>query len=140
MIDRGKIALLHVAKSRAGFDDETYRDFLEAHAGVRSSKDLTSGSFDAVMRAFEKKTGFVSTAKRQNRARRVHQPAALITPEQQAMIRELYAQLGWNEQSRQSGFSKRCCGKSFPQTRGDGIKVIEAQKAILARGEKPVIS
>jgi hypothetical protein len=47
------------------------------------------------------------------------------------MIHELYEQLGWNDQSRQMGFSKRCCRKSFPQTRNDGIKVIEGLNAIV---------
>jgi hypothetical protein len=84
------------------------------------------------MRRFEH-DGFTSPAKQQRRARRVHQPARVITPDQQRIIQDLYQQLGWTDQSRQMGFSKRCCRKSFPQTRSDGIKVIEGLKALISR-------
>jgi hypothetical protein len=132
MIDRTKIALLHVAKRDLALDDESYRALLKAEAGVDSARDLDAGGFAKVMKRLER-AGFVSTAKSRSRARRVHQPAGLITPDQQVMIVELYQQLGWTDQSRQMGFSKRCCRKSFPQTRSDGIKVIEGLKAILLR-------
>jgi len=46
-------AVLHVAKTQLALDEETYRDILEAHAGVRSSVSLTYGGFLRVMRHFE---------------------------------------------------------------------------------------
>jgi hypothetical protein len=73
----------------------------------------TLPGLNKVMKLLER-AGFLSTAKRQSRARRVHQPAGLITPDQQAMIHELYEQVGWTDQSRQIGFSKRCLQKVVP--------------------------
>ncbi|QDG74436.1 regulatory protein GemA [Labrenzia sp. PHM005] len=34
---------IHLLKRKAGFDEDTYRDFLEKHTGERSSKDMTDG-------------------------------------------------------------------------------------------------
>lgn len=46
-------AVLHVAKARLGLDEETYRDMLEAQAGVRSSTALDYRGFLAVMKHLE---------------------------------------------------------------------------------------
>jgi len=45
-------AILHVAKSQLGMDEETYRAML-ADVGVASSKDLTQAQFDEVMRRMQ---------------------------------------------------------------------------------------
>jgi len=47
-------AVLHVAKTKLGLDDSTYRDMLEAQAGVRSSTALDYAGFLTVMTHFEK--------------------------------------------------------------------------------------
>jgi len=47
-------ALIHVAQTRLGLDDSTYRDMLEAQAGVRSSRELDYRGFLAVMGHLEK--------------------------------------------------------------------------------------
>ena len=57
----------------------------------------------------------------------------MATPEQLALIQELFEKHGWTEGERQAGFSKGHCGKSWPQTRRDANKVIEGLKAMLAR-------
>lgn len=38
---RTKIGAIHALKARLGFDDETYRDFMERETGKRSAKELT---------------------------------------------------------------------------------------------------
>jgi len=55
-------AVLHIAKSQLGLDDETYRDALEAHAGVRSAKDLDGKGYAKVLSHFVK-CGFVMQAR-----------------------------------------------------------------------------
>jgi isocitrate dehydrogenase kinase/phosphatase len=131
MISARQKAVLHVAKSQLRLSDENYRAVLREQGGVESSNDLTNATFDRVMRRFEE-LGFTNTA-RHPRPRN-YQPNALVTPEQQNLIAGYYIQLGWTDKSRQIGFSKRCCKKSFPQTRRDANKVIEGLKAILKRG------
>jgi hypothetical protein len=131
VISNAQIAVVHVAVARLKLREEEYRAMLKAECGVDSSKDLDNAKFDRLMKRFEK-LGFTSTAKQRKHARSVRQPAGLITPEQQALIATLYAQLEWNALDRQMGFSKRCCKKSFPQTRTDANKVIEGLKAMIA--------
>jgi hypothetical protein len=132
MISKAQITLLHVAKTRLGLEDEMYRAILREQGGVDSSTQLTNANFDRVMKRFEE-LGFVNTAKRPRW--RTAQPKGLVTPAQQGLIRGLYEQLGWSDVARQIGFSKRVCKKSFPQTRGDANKVIEALKAMIKREE-----
>jgi hypothetical protein len=132
MISTAQLAVVHVAKKELRLRDEEYRALLKAECGVESSKDLDPAKFDRLMKRFEK-LGFTSTAKERNRARRVRKPAGLITPDQQALIATLYGEMGWTDQTRQMGFNKRCCRKSFPQTRSDAIKIIEGLKAMIAR-------
>ncbi len=52
-LSRKKKALLHVAKTKLGLDDETYRTVLAHIADVTSSTDLGQGGFEAVMGFFE---------------------------------------------------------------------------------------
>jgi hypothetical protein len=130
MISNAQKKLLHVARRNAGIKEDDYRALLKAEAGVSSSNDLDNTGLDRVLKRFEK-LGFNNTAHKAKT--RNHQPQATITEDQQQLIRELYAQLGWHEMSRQRGFNKRCCKKSFPQTRSDAIKVTEGLKKMLER-------
>lgn len=127
MISNAQKAILHVAKAKLHLEDDFYRSILRENAGVESSTDLTNKGFDKVMKRLEQ-LGFYNTARR-----RKGRPLDSITPEQLAHIRDLYGQLGWSEQSRQMGFNKRCCRRSWPQSKSDGIKVIEGLKAMLSR-------
>lgn len=52
MINNKQKALIHIAKQQTGMSDEEYKDLLGGF-GVASSKDLTHGKFDAVMRHFK---------------------------------------------------------------------------------------
>lgn len=59
-----KLALVHIAAKAVGLDDDTYRDMLEAQAGVRSAKALDWEGFRAVMRHLEK-AGFRGSSKQE---------------------------------------------------------------------------
>ena len=136
MISNAQKAVLHVAKAQLKLSDDFYRAILKEQGGVDSSTKLTDKGFEAVMRRFEE-LGFqmVGHTRRARSRRRWSnpQPGNPVTPDQQQLIATLYGQLGWAELPRQMGFSKRCCGKSWPQTRTDANKVIEGLKAMLAR-------
>jgi Protein of unknown function (DUF1018) len=132
MISNAQKTLLHVAKAHLQLADEDYRALLEAEAGVSSSNDLDNRGLDRVLKRFAK-LGFVNKA---HRPRPRRQPAGLVTPAQQLLMQELYEQLGWSDPARQMGFARRVCKKSFPQTRGDAIKVIEGLKGMVKRTEQ----
>jgi len=139
MITTAQIKLLHTAKNVLQLAEDDYRALLEAEAGVRSSTDLDNRGLNRVLKRLQK-MGFNNTSHRPLR----RQPRGLITPEQQQIIRANYDELarryaaagkpGFDTFAKRSGFNRRCCGKAMPQTRADAIKVIEGQKAILARG------
>jgi transposase len=136
MISKEKKAVLHVAKSQLHLDDDTYRDLLASVAGVRSSNDLTDVLFDRVMKHFEKKLGFTSTAKRRRREKRKKADSNVVrlkTEAQLAKIQDNYRRLGFDTIARQHGFNRRQCGKAEPVTLGDCERIIEGQKAILGR-------
>ena len=42
-------SILHVAKAKLGWDDDTYRQVLVRIAGVTTSKDLDQPGFEAIM-------------------------------------------------------------------------------------------
>ncbi len=131
MITAKQKTLLHVAASKLGINRDAYEAILQAQAGVRSSNDLSNEGFDKVIRRFEE-LGFRNTARRSRRYRPAG-PAQPVTPDQQHLIEELYRQLEWTDPARKMGFNKRCCRKSWPQTRSDAAKVIEGLKAIRSR-------
>ena len=122
MISNAQKTLLHVAKSQLGLDDETYRDLLNAEAGVTSSKDLDNAGLNRVLNRLAK-LGFKNTTHRPPR-RRQPNAGALATDEQQALIAKLYRDLGWPPGAQQMAFNNKCCKKAWPQTRSDATKII----------------
>lgn len=67
------------------------------------------------------------------RPARAPRPQELPTPQQMALMAHLYAHWGWSG-PRQQGFNRRVCGAPWPQTRAAATKIIEALKAMQARG------
>lgn len=87
-MDKRKISLVQIAKSRVGMVDEDYRQMLQSVAGVGSAKDMDKHGFDAVMRRFQD-LGFTSDFAKTNLANR-HPDMA--TPAQIAKLRGLWQQ------------------------------------------------
>jgi hypothetical protein len=135
MISNAQKTLLHVAVSKLNLDDDTYRALLNAEAGVTSSKDLDNAGMNRVLKRLEQ-LGFKNTAHRPLRRR--PNAGALRTDEQTALIAKLYGDLEWASDAQQMGFNKKCCGKSWPQTRSDATKVILGLERYIAwRREHP---
>lgn len=66
MIDKKKIAIIHLAKKELDMDEENYRALLVRAAGVESSRDLDAKGFANAMVELGK-LGFESTAAREKR-------------------------------------------------------------------------
>jgi len=88
MIQRDKLALIHVAKSRLQLDDADYRALLARVAGVDSSRDLDDAGFARVMDEFAR-LGFVSDAVRENLGRR---HPLMASPGQVRELRRLWTE------------------------------------------------
>jgi len=87
MIDKTKIALLHIAKARLGLSDGAYRDCLRHVAGVASSTELDEHGFEVLMRHFTRR-GFVSDY----RARGFGERPGMASFKQVNLIRRLWAE------------------------------------------------
>lgn len=90
-MSKAQTTILHVAKSKLGIDDDTYRQVLVRIAGVTSSKDLDNSGFLAVMGFFEY-SGFTPTAKGKGTPRYGNRPG-MASFAQLELIRELWREL-----------------------------------------------
>jgi hypothetical protein len=81
--------ILHVAASKLGWDDDTYRMVLVRIAGVTTSKDLDRAGFEAVM-GFMEYSGFRPLGKG---APRYGDRPGMATFAQLELIRELWREL-----------------------------------------------
>lgn len=88
-ISRQQKAILHVAKTKLGWDDDCYRLALVRIAGVTTSKDLDQDGFEATM-GFAEYCGFRPLAKG---APRYGNRPGMATFAQLELIRELWREL-----------------------------------------------
>jgi phage gp16-like protein len=79
------LAKIHIAKKQLGMDDDTYRAMLQAHGGVRSSKDLSLLGAAKVLAHLER-CGF--TPKATDKGKRPK-----TTPNRTALLGKIEAQL-----------------------------------------------
>ena len=122
-LTRKQTALIHVAKTRLGLDDDDYRAVLRGEAGVESSRDLDNDGFDAVMARFQA-LGFTPTATPPTYGRR----AGMATPAQAAYIRSL-----WQEYTDGVG-DDRSLGKWLQRT----VKVSDLRFVSFAAARKAI--
>jgi len=121
MLDRNKLAVIHIAKKELGLSDEEYRDLLEKACGVRSSRELDEAGFRKLMRYFAR-----------TRHYRLHRDG--MTLRQKLYIRHLVDDLGW-EQSHFVNFLKKYYhhGVLEQLTKAEASKLIESLKHIIGR-------
>ncbi|MFN2366550.1 MAG: phage protein GemA/Gp16 family protein [Desulfurivibrionaceae bacterium] len=60
MLDRAKLAVIHITVKELGLSDWEYRDTLEKVTGVRSSRDLDAAAFRKLMRYFARSKDYRS--------------------------------------------------------------------------------
>jgi len=128
-IDSNKKAVIHIAKNQLGMDNETYRDFLYAHAGVRSSTNLTPETFRAVVKAFER-AGFKGLKKK----------SGMISVGQYDKITRLWGDVARNPSPHAlRSFVEKRFGVSDPKflTLHKAQAVIEALKRMKGRDQGP---
>lgn len=121
MLDRKKLAVIHIVKKELDLSDEQYRDALEKITGVRSSKDLDERGFRKLMNYFARSQYY--RTKRDG-----------VTFRQKMFIRDLKARLHWNE-THFRNFLRKYYKKERIETlsKKEASKVIESLKNILKR-------
>jgi phage gp16-like protein len=83
MLDRNKLAVIHITVKELGLSDQEYRDTLEKVTGVRSSRELDQAGFRKLMRYFA-------------RSKHYRINADGMTFRQKLYIRHLVEDLGWD--------------------------------------------
>lgn len=144
--DRTKlIAGIHAQAKALQLDNETRREMQQQLVGVESTKDMSPRQLSTIWSRLTQlahdaglstqHSGLSTRRKRPGRDER--QPAELVTEEQKTKINELFDALGIAAvgQARMN-FSRRTCGSTWPQTREQANKIVEALKAMQARGWK----
>jgi len=142
--DRKKlIAGIHAQAKTLQLDPETRREMQQQLVGVASTKDMSLGQLSTVWSRLTvlaadaglsaRFAAFSPGRKRPGRDER--QPDELVTEEQKIKINELFDELGITAvgQARMN-FSRRTCGSTWPQTREQANKIVEALKAMEKRG------
>lgn len=140
--DRKKlIAGIHAQAKVLQLDHETRREMQQQLVGVESTKDMSLRQLSTVwsrltVLAHDAGLGRGVRGKRRP-GRDERQPDELVTEEQTTKINELFDQLGIASvgQARMN-FSRRTCGSTWPQTREQANKIVEALKAMAKRGWK----
>lgn len=85
ILDRKKLALIHIVKKELGLSDRDYRCLLRRVAGVGSSKDLDEAGFRTLMRFFVRSDYYRANS-------------FGMTLKQKMFIKSLVSQLGWDPQ------------------------------------------
>jgi len=128
MIDRNKLAVIHIVKKELALSDEEYRDILEKYGGVRSAKDLDDKGFRKLMHYFV-------------RSRHYRSGPDVITLRQKMYIKHLVVEAGWDENhlvNFMKKYYRRSALESF--SKKDASKLIESLKNIIRhkKGETAV--
>jgi hypothetical protein len=146
--DRKKlIAGIHAQAHTLQLDDETRREMQQQIVGVGSTKDMTLGQLSTVwnrLTVLAKDAGLARPTLRR-RQRDERQPDELPTAEQSAKIEALYIELEIKHRpkvvidlcARVTRSAASPQGHSWPQTRAEANKLIEALKAMVARHWRP---
>ena len=119
LMDKKKLAVIHIVKRELSLSDDEYRDILERVAGVRSAKDITDDQFHKLMRYFVRTRHYQTTNKG-------------ITLRQKYYLQQLKEKLQWDDSHFQNYIHKYFHNRNLnTYTRHDASNLIVALKAIL---------
>ena len=118
MIDKKKLAIIHIVKKELKLTDSEYRNILKSQAGVTSAKELDDVSFRKLMNYFVRSIYY-----------RVN-PYGL-TIKQKLYIKYLAKELDWTQKHLRNFIHKYYHKFNIDSlTRKEAIKLIESLKAV----------
>ena len=144
--DRKKlIAGIHAQAKTLQLDHETRREMQRQLVGVESTKDMSLGQLSTVWHRLTQlaQDAGLSTqhsrlsTRRKRPGRDERLPDEVVTQEQLDAIALLFSEIEVHPGVVMMGLCRRACGKSWCQTRSDGVKVIEMLKQMKARNWRP---
>jgi len=117
-MDKKKLAVVHIVKKELNLSDEEYRHILRDATGVETAKDLDDRKFRKLMNVFM-------------RSKLYRRHSNGITLRQKYFIRNLYEELGWDEEHFENFLKKyRHKGRLDEMTKKEASKVIVSLKSI----------
>ena len=137
-ITAGQVRAIHVAISRSGIDDETYRGLLRERYDVSTCKALTrrqaSEFLSRLGRPLPRPPG--TGRPRAERPPRLSAGVArLATQSQRALIEELRARVEWREPGGYARWLRTSFGFGRVATSAEAGRVVEGLKAMVRRGD-----
>ena len=119
VLDRKKLAVIHIVKRELALSDDEYRDLLQRETGVRSAKNLDETGFRRLMRSFAASKHY-----------RINQYG--LTFRQKLFIKHLVDDLNWDGQHFRNFLHKYYKRTEVDKlTKKEASKVIESLKNIL---------
>lgn len=120
VIDRDKLAVIHIVKKELGLSEEDYRAVLKNVAGVSSAKELDAEGFRNLMNYLV-------------RDKRYRIEPGGMTLKQKLFIQNLASQLNWHEDHLKNFIHKYYHKPRLEElTRGEASKLIQSLKNIQA--------
>ncbi len=118
MMDKKKLALIHIIKKELNLGDAEYRRILQQAVGVQSAKDLDEVSFKKLMNYFVRSKYY-----QVNRFG--------LTMRQKMYLKYLVQELGWDDTHINNFLGKYYHKYEIDKlTKNEAIKVIESLKSI----------
>ncbi|GER92670.1 DUF1018 domain-containing protein [hot springs metagenome] len=139
VIDNKQKQLIHICKAqlieKGELSEESYRDMMERHYGVRSCVYLTYNQAEAFINDMIR---LGAEIKRKRRPRRPQAPniTAIVSPQELAKIEHLKADIKWRFHDGYDRWLKKYLKKDRITTSREASKVIEALKGMLARQQR----
>lgn len=138
-ITKSQIRAAHVALSRHGIDDDTYRALLDNEFGVKSCKELDRAQAHKLIMKLN--GGRAKPRKRRpikNPAQPVpqHQDSVvyLATPAQCQLIYDLQQEISWDHTDGYQRWLKTCLGLDKVRDRDEASRVIQGLKGLKRGG------
>jgi len=121
MLDRKKLAVIHITQKELGLSEKEYRDTLEQVTGVRSAKDLEEEGFRKLMRYFTRSKHY-----------RLNKDG--ITFRQRMYIKHLVDDSGWDENHFRNFLRKYYKQEEITElSKREASNLIESLKRIITR-------
>jgi hypothetical protein len=141
----GLIKAIHAAARELGLDADTRKSLQTNLVGTESCKDMSLaqlkkvyGSLSVIQRSGVRTPEASARTRRRRTGRDERLPLEIASVEQGKMILHLFDDLAISPVgTARMNFSRRTCGQSWPQTRDEANRVIEALKAMREREWKP---
>ena len=136
MITEKQIKLMWVLAKQLGVDSEALHELIHGVYGKTSLKSLAKHEAKTIIDRFIQAGGKV----KKKRAPRRNLPpnvVEMVTHKQLRFIKSLEKELGWHDNpERLRGFLKRIIKAETVRTKKEGIKVIQALKSMVERGQR----